>query len=58
LLLLETIYNDIDINYKKIIKEEIKDFKNIQIIIIGVFKWLNNNKKDNDLTVSYLHILY
>ena len=55
---MNTVYTDIGNCYKKFIIEENKHFTNIEIIIIGVCQWLNKNKYNNDLTVSYLHILY
>lgn len=53
---MNSVYLDIGKYYKKFIIEKIKDFTNIEVIIIGIFQWLNKNKYDNDLTVSYLHI--
>jgi len=50
---MKTVYTDIGKYCKKFIKEKHDKLTNIDVMIIGIFRWLNINKYDNDLTVKY-----
>jgi len=50
---MKTVYTDNGKYYTKFIQEKHDQFKNIDVMIIGIFQWFNINKYDTGLTVSY-----
>lgn len=50
---MKTVYTDIGKCYKKFNIEKHGNLTYIDVMILGIFRWLQINYYDSDLTVSY-----